>query len=167
VLCSADEEVRTLSDPDEARDDEFIDELRGLTARFDPTPAWVTQAAREAYTWRTIDAELAALTYDSALEDAATSGVRGVATGEVLSFETAEVTVDVEVSPAPRNRRRLVAQLAPAQAAQVEVRHREGTTSATADPLGRFVVDGLPTGPMSLRCRLASGGELATEWTTL
>lgn len=159
--------MRTLSDPDEVGDDELVDELRRLTARFDPAPAWVAEAAREAYTWRTIDAELAALTYDSALEDEATSGLRGTAADEVLSFETADVTVDVEVSPAPRNRRRLVAQLAPAQSAQVEVRHREGTTTTTADPLGRFVVEGLPSGPMSLRCRLASGGELATEWTTL
>lgn len=160
-------EVRTLPEPDEARDDELIDELRRLTARLDPPPSWVAQAAREAYTWRTIDAELAALTYDSALEDSASGGVRGVGVDEVLSFETAEVTVDVEVSPAPRDRRRLVAQLAPAQAAEVEVRHREGTTSTTADDLGRFVVDGLPAGPVSLRCRLASGAELATEWTNL
>ncbi len=155
-----------MTDRAEDRDEELMDELRALTSRRDPPPPWLTRAVREAFTWRTIDAELAALTYDSALDSELGSGVRGSGDTAVLSFETERVTVDVEVGTRPQDRRRIVAQLAPAQEAQVEVRHREGTTATVADALGRFVVDGLPSGPVSLRCRLSSGELLATEWTT-
>ena len=49
-------------------DDEAIfEELRGLVARADPVPERLNEAARGAFTWRTIDAELAA--YGAGLDE--------------------------------------------------------------------------------------------------
>ena len=41
-------------------------ELRALFARVDPVPPLLDDAARAAFTWRTVDAELAELMRDSA-----------------------------------------------------------------------------------------------------
>ena len=57
-------------------DDTLWHELRMVIQKGDPVPPEVLQAARESFTWRTIDAELAALTYDSAVDDPATSAAR-------------------------------------------------------------------------------------------
>ena len=58
----------------EARDagastDPMFATLRSVIDRADPVPQAVVAAARAAYTWRTIDAELAELTADSAMAD--------------------------------------------------------------------------------------------------
>jgi hypothetical protein len=154
-----------MTDRDGARDEQLIEELRAVAARMDGPPPEVEEAARAAFSWRTIDAELAELTYDSLLDDRPLAGMRGAGGPQVLSFESPEVTIDVEISVQPGERRRLVGQLAPPQPASVEIRTLHGTTPVNADDLGRLLADGLPPGPLSLRCHLASGGVIVTEWT--
>ena len=46
---------------DERDEGELLEELRSLIDRLDPVPDHVEAAARAAYSWRTIDTELAAL----------------------------------------------------------------------------------------------------------
>ena len=55
-------------------DDELLAELREAVAEADLVTDRQREAARAAFTWRTVDAELAELLHDSALEAA---GVRG------------------------------------------------------------------------------------------
>ena len=62
-----------------------------------PPDVW-SAAARAAWTWRTIDAELAALVHDSTLDDQELVGVRGAATVRALSFAAGEHMIEVEVS---------------------------------------------------------------------
>lgn len=162
------------ADPQQAelRSDEhdaLWQELRMLIHKADPVSPQVLQAARESFTWRTIDAELAALTYDSVVDRPTTSVVRGTEGPRLLSFEASEFSVELEVT-AVGARRRVVGQLTPPQPARVEVRHRAGHTLVEADELGRFRTEDLAAGPSSLRCHLTGrrgAAPVVTEWITL
>jgi hypothetical protein len=149
-------------------DEALLEELRGAAHRFDPPPPAVLEAARASLTWRTIDAELAALEFDSAVDQAA-AAVRSGEGPRLLTFSAPGLNIEVEVSPlGPR--RQLVGQLVPAQAARIEVRHAGGVTTVQADQLGRFGVDAVSAGPVSLRCHLATvppSPPVVTEWIPL
>jgi hypothetical protein len=156
-------------DPDDRKQDEgelLLVELQRLMSRLDPVPETVDEAARVAFTWRTIDAELAELTRDSLLEEAP-AGVRGAEGARMLSFESQRLSVELEVGDLGQQGRRLVGQLVPPGPAAIVVDHAGGRVDAEADELGRFVVDGLRPGPARVRCRIADGAEIETEWTQL
>ena len=159
-------------DPDDrkTRDEDegelLLVELQGLIGRLDAVPEDVDEAARAAYTWRTIDAELAELTRDSLLESEP-AGVRGGDGARLLSFESARLSVELEIADLGRAGRRLVGQLVPPGPAAIVVDHAGGRVDAEADELGRFVIDGLRPGPARVRCRVADGAEIETEWTQL
>ncbi len=53
-----------------------------------------------------------------------------------------------------------------AEAAEVEVRTPQGVTATTTDEFGRLELRPAPTGPVSLRVRVATGATIVTEWTT-
>lgn len=146
-------------------DDALTARLREIAAQVDPPPETLREAARWALSWRDPDAELAELTDDSTDADKELAGVRSVAAPRMVTFETGTLAVEVEVVES-RDRRELVGQLVPPQAARVEVRHRDGTVETDADDLGRFAAE-VPAGPVSLRCRLADGRTLATDWLAL
>jgi hypothetical protein len=152
---------------DEVRDEQLVDELRDVVNRLDPPPRHVLEAAKAAYDWRTLDAELAELVYDSDLDDLELAGVRGESGPQILSFEAPALTIDVEIGVDPGGRRRLIGQLAPPQPARVEVRAPGGTTTTDTDELGRLAVEGLEPGPVSLSCHLRSGAVVVTEWTVV
>jgi hypothetical protein len=156
-------------DPDDRKQDEgelLLVELQRLVNRLDPVPEAVDEAARVAFTWRTIDAELAELTRDSLLEETP-AGVRGAEGARMLSFESPRLSVELEVADLGQQGRRLVGQLVPPGPATIAVDHTGGHVDAAADELGRFVVDGLRPGPARVRCRMADGAEIETEWTQL
>jgi hypothetical protein len=77
-------------------DDELIARLGALAREADPVPDSVLEAGRAAFLLRRLDAELAELVHDSALD--AAGAVRGG--GErLLSFEGGDVTVELQVTP--------------------------------------------------------------------
>ena len=138
--------------------------LRSVIDRADPVPSTVIDAARAAYTWRTIDAELAELTADSAL---AAAGVRSSSAPRLLTFEGDGVEVEVEVAETGATRR-LSGQLVPVGPAQVSVRWPGGTRETTADDLGRFAVEGVPAGSVSLAVvRAGVEHEIVTSWISI
>jgi hypothetical protein len=149
-------------------DEGLLQELRAAVRRFDPPPDSVLEVARASLTWRTIDAELAALEFDSAVDVAATA-VRSSEGPRLLTFAAPGLSIEVEVSPiGPR--RQLVGQLVPAQAARIDVRHAGGVTTVRADQLGRFGADAISAGPVSLRCHFGdapSSPPVVTEWIPL
>ncbi|MDQ4096495.1 MAG: hypothetical protein M3144_01310 [Actinomycetota bacterium] len=148
---------------DAPEDEKLLNQLREA-GRLDPVPSEAVAAARSIFAWRTMDEELAALTYDSLLDDRALVGIRSAEPPpRLLTFEAPALTVEVETA-ASGDRRRLVGQLVPSQAARLEVRHSEGTTTAVADELGRFAVDDLPAGPISLHVQ--GSGDTAVAVTT-
>jgi hypothetical protein len=151
-------------------DEEAIfEELRGLVARADAVPERLQGAARAAFTWRTIDAELAELMQDSAELDAGALALRSTATGpRLLSFESPHVAIEAEVTVLGPRERRLVGQIVPPVPAILTVEQDGIRLTVQADELGRFAFERLGAGPARLRAALPDGGmEVATPWTCL
>lgn len=155
-------DIDDAEDTDDA-DDAVLAELRGLGARLDPVPPEALAAARSAIAWRTMDAELAKLTADTSVEEAM-AGVRGTAAPTLLTFESPDLTVELEVLESEGGGpRRLLGQLVPPTAGTVEVRHAAGTVRVEADEVGRFSAGDIAPGPVSLRCE-ARGRVIETDW---
>ena len=134
-------------------------ELRDAAARYDPLPAHLPEQARLALVWRTVDAELAELVFDSS-EAGQVALVRGVDQPRLLTFDAGELSVEVEIAGG-----RLVGQLVPAQPAEIELQRRGGQPLAVpSDELGRFTVDVSGGGPLRLCCRRAAGRQVVTDW---
>jgi hypothetical protein len=149
----------TASGSDE--DDDLLEELRTAVRQAgEPTPAMVA-AGQAAWSWATVDAELAALTHDSLLEEAV--GVRG-ASSELreLVFEGTHVSVELEQDPDC-----LVGQIVPPTTGEVTLLFPGGEIVRTdVDELGRFRFDGPVTGVVRLRCSTPTG-VLLTDWIRL
>jgi hypothetical protein len=150
------------------------DELfRRLTEMLSPQhnpPAMVTELAKQSFGLRTVDAELAALVADSEVEGTAAAVRRGAQADipRLLTFETADLLVELEIGGASRSRR-ILGELVPAGPAKIQVR-QPGTSAShlvDADEDGRFVIDRLQPGPFSLTCRRPGRPPVTTEWTSL
>jgi hypothetical protein len=149
----------------DAADEQLVTMLRDA-GRLDPVPAEAIAAARSSLAWRTMDAELAELAYDSLLDDPVLAGLRGADTSpRMVTFESPALTVEVEAATTG-TRRRLIGQLVPPQPARLEVRHAAGVATVDADELGRFAADDLPPGPVSLHVHGEGAGAVAvtTDW---
>ena len=147
------------------------DDASDLTARLQSTndddpPAGLLAAARAAFSWRTLDTDLCRPSYDSLLDEAL-SPVRGGQDARLLRFELGSLALDLEVTPDGTNRT-LVGQATPAAATELTIRHGgEVETVVTSDALGRFVLDGVRSGPLSIRCSATDGATLATDWVLI
>jgi hypothetical protein len=144
---------------------ELLELIRRGTSDSDPVPPDVTEFAAAAFSWRNIDAELAAMAFDSADEDLP-AGVRSSGAERSLSFESPTISIDIEYRAATR---RVIGQVSPPQVATVELHHREGTVTTETDDLGRFSFDGLEPGPVSVVIRTQGDTPevVKTEWTVL
>lgn len=143
-------------------DDALLDALGRALVVVDPVPRRVVEAATGAFTWRTIDAELAELAFDSALADA---GTRAAATApRELTFRAGSVEIEVMVVdgrvPAVEG------QLIPPGGREVELASPAGVTSVTPDELGRFRFDAVPSGPVRLGV-LGANGWVYSDWIVL
>jgi hypothetical protein len=169
--------------PTTADDDRLMARLAEVFRAVDPPPAIALELARESFTLRTLDAELAALVEDSddALDDAMAQrrvvAVRGVGTAaepRQLTFQFHDERKDQELVIAVQveetgARRRLTGHLAPEGPARIEVRQPAPVRNrrVDVDHLGRFVIDDVPPGPTSLTCRRAGAHPVVTQWTLL
>ncbi|MGH9246631.1 MAG: hypothetical protein ACRD29_20445 [Acidimicrobiales bacterium] len=154
--------------PDEAGDDHLLEKLRAVAREVDRVPGEVVEAAKAGWTWRTIDAELAELTYDSWADQKELAGVRGVSaatpTSRLLSFEATSVAVELEVM-IEAGERRLMGQLVPGRPGVVEVHHRRGVEAVEADAVGRFTVASVAAGLFRLTVRPSGDPRaIATAW---
>jgi hypothetical protein len=134
-----------------ARDDdqELLAALREAAEVADPVPAAVSDAAQASLTWLRVDAELAELVEDSA--GAALAGVRSEQASRLVSFSAGPVTIDMEIVMSGESRR-LIGQLTPTGAGELEVRHADtrSATTVPVDDLGRFTADRVEPGLVSL-----------------
>jgi hypothetical protein len=156
--------------PPEPGDDELLAQLRRIAAEADPVPELVIRAARSAFGLRDLDARLAELVRDSAVDVPATA-VRG-GDRRMLSFEAGDVAVECEITERDL-RRDILGQLVGGLAAGIdaEVAGTEVTSTqrvtVPVDERGRFSVRDLPAGPVRLRCRLADGTTVVTSWAAM
>jgi hypothetical protein len=130
-------------------------------AESDPVPPAVVAAAHRSASHFT-DAELARLIRDRTLP----RGEAGAA-ARLLAFETADVTVVLEVLPAAAGRR-VLGRLLPTAAVSVELCQVPGTSRALADEAGCFTAEVAP-GPLSVACDFGSieRRPLVTSWVSV
>ena len=151
---------------DDPGETELEEELRRVAARFEPVPPVLLQAALDAYSWRTADAELAELVFDSLVDRDEAALVRGGDDGRMLSFHVGGLSIEVEVSGTGASRR-LIGQLVPPQQAVVDIRYGGDVATLETDELGRFSSGTLRAGPVSLRCSTgeeANRRRVVTDW---
>ena len=142
--------------------DDQLQELLGRALRAaEPLPDKVVIGARAAWTWRTIDEELAELVFDSATE---LTGVRSEDTARQLTFRAPGV--EIEVMVVDDGARRIVGQLIPPGERTVQLTTQDAVHDGQTDRLGRFTFDPVPPGPVRITVLGADGGHVAsTEWT--
>ncbi len=139
--------------------DPTLDLLRATASQVDPVPDTLVAMAKESFTWRTIDAELAELVFDSLVDEVVgVRGVGGAGQARAMSFETAGGAIEIEVDQG-----HLVGQVAPAAAVLVELRHPGGTIVDHSDVVGRFRFDGVPRGPVRITVS-GAGPTISTDW---
>lgn len=136
--------------------------------RFDAVPPAVLASAKESFTWRTIDAELAVLSGDSLIDDSALVGVRGRGPRSV-TFEAEGVVLDLEIVE-QQGTMALRGQVVAEALDAVELQSGDDVSnrSVGVDALGRFRAD-VPPGPMRVWCRFGGAAPrvVATEWVVV
>ena len=150
-------------------DEGLLAELRQALGERRAVPPEFVAAAKSAYTWRNIDAELAQLSYDSACQYAYDSAcqyapIRAEAAAiRSLTFASAHLSIELEVTDDS-----LFGQILPAQAAIVEVQARtDAETEISTDEIGCFTIHPIPRSPFRLCCRVAARIGVLTGWLTL
>ena len=138
--------------------------LREAAALLDPVPSDLVQFAVDAYALRSLEGELAELTFDSL---AGPQPVRGDDQPRLATFHAEGVTVDVEIT-VDGGAVRVLGQVIPARPSDIEIHRAHGhpPVVVVTDALGRFACDQVPAGPFSLRCR-TGGTVVVTEWITV
>lgn len=136
-------------------DEMLLASLRVAAAIREPVPPCVLQAARDAFAWRLIDAELAELVADSACE-LAYAGTRGEAQPRLVTFEVPGGTSLELEADANGAAIRLIGQVVPARPGKADVQHLGGSVVVPVDEVGRFAAYGICPGPMRVRLRLVA-----------
>ena len=146
-------------------DDQLLASLGDAVSSARDVPARFVEIGKAAFTWRDVDAELAALTHDSVdLVDSGTGRTRAEpADLRTLTFVASRLTVELEVVPDA-----LLGQLVPPQPGEIELLRRDGATGTVAvDDVGWFAIRPLPSGLFRLRVRPSHGEPVMTEWILL
>jgi hypothetical protein len=145
-------------------DEQLLAELRKAMRERQAVPREFVSAAKSAFAWRDIDAELAQLTYDSGHDSDPIASTRSEAASiRALTFTSVHLSIELEVTQDC-----LLGQIVPPQSATIETQARAGGTSVTpADEVGLFCVEPLPAGTFRLRCQTADGTDVVTGWVTL
>ena len=146
----------TTHEPDEA----LAAELAAALEATDPVPERFVEAAKESFTWRTIDAELAELIFDSPRANSSES--RGVDGTRQVTFQAPGV--EIEVAIISDGSRRLVGQLVPAVHSHVELHFGDQAVVAESDDLGRFL-SRTSRWPHQHQGRTRDGATIQTAWT--
>ncbi|NUT50984.1 MAG: hypothetical protein HOV94_27325 [Saccharothrix sp.] len=147
-------------DPGWGSDEVLLRELSAALAEEGDVPEHVRSAARAAYTWRTVDAELLALTsYDSVLDAELAVRARATQTARQLVFDAEGVSVQVEVTEAG-----VAGQVLPGGPGRVVLLTATGPVEEVElDELGMFLLGPPPSGPVRFRCEVG-GATVLTDW---
>jgi hypothetical protein len=152
-------------------DDDLLVALRQAVRERQAVPPEFVDAGRNAFAWRDFDAEVARLSYDSTRDEHRAPSMRAgplsvraePASVRALTFTSLHLTIELEVTPDS-----LLGQVVPAQPAMIRVQPRVGAeTALTADEIGCFAVQPIPSEPFRLWCRTAPGVDAITGWITL
>jgi hypothetical protein len=150
---------------DASRDDEIIlAEIREALAARAAVPPTFVAAAKRAYGWDRIDAELAQLIYDSRNDAELSTSVRSESASiRALTFASAVFSIEVEVTDDA-----LLGQLIPPQPGTLEVETPAGESAGgEIDEVGCFSIEPKPVGQFRLRFRTQAQPDVLTGWLML
>lgn len=143
-------------------DEDLLADLGEALRAAEGVPARVLALGEAAYEWRTVDAELATLTYDSAVEPvpAEPALIRAESVPvRALRFQARATAIVLEVTDDA-----LVGQILPPQPANLSLMgSADRRLDVEADTLGYFVFRPVPRGAFRLLCRGRPGIELLTS----
>jgi hypothetical protein len=141
-------------------DDVLLDELGRAVADGAAVPQRMIEAARACFAWRTLDADLALLTSDSADAPGQLAGVRGEAPGpRLFCFEQGDFGVEIEISTLT-----VRGQLYPSRSGLITVLTPTGPFAETrTDDMGCFVAPWPASGPVRVRCD-TKDANFVTDW---
>jgi hypothetical protein len=143
-------------------DEELLVALRRAVHARESVPPDFVAAAKNAFAWHNIDAELAQLTYDST-RDLASSTRAETASIRALTFTSAHLTIELEVTLDS-----LIGQIVPGEPGTIKVQPKVGAeTAVIADKIGLFAIEPIPSGSFRLHCRTDTGLEALTGWISL
>ena len=146
-------------------DEVLLAALHEAVADREAVPPAFVAAAKGAFAWHDIDAELAQLIYDSQQEAAA--GLRSESASiRALSFASANLSIEIEITGDT-----MLGQLIPARPGTVEIQVPDADTmTIPVDEAGCFTVDPKPHSPFRLCCHTGHTGtqtDVLTGWVTL
>lgn len=120
------------------------------------------EGALAAFSFRTMDDEIAALDYDSLLDLSVADAGRAARTVRTVTFRTGDVSVQVEVTDEG-----LVGQVVPTTSGRIAVRTVSGRRfEADCDELGCFLLPVPDEAPVQLELHIA-GRTILTDWVRL
>jgi hypothetical protein len=138
-----------------------LERVRDLYGRADPVPAGLAERLKFAITVQALHAEVAEL-MDSALLATRGPGIEAEATPtESVTFSAPAVSLMVSVSRAEGDDGVRIDGYVTSPGARVEAVTGTGTHSVEADANGRFVLKGLPHGPIHFVIRVDPSDESA------
>lgn len=140
-------------------DDDLLDELRGaLASGRGPAANRLAADARAAFSFRTMEEELAGLAYDSAAEPERASAGRATAQARTLVFTSSGLSVEMEIVDGD-----IVGQVAPAGLGTITIETPDGLRrDVDADELGCFSTT-WRGGLLRIRVPTAAG-VVVTDW---
>jgi hypothetical protein len=151
----------THADPAAWRDDEvLLAALReALATAQHPRDDQLIADAQDAFSFSTITDEVAALVFDSLWEDKLETASRAVASVRTLVFESAELSLEIEVSSEG-----IVGQVTPGGLTTVEAERPNGRRAVIdTDEFGSFTLASPGSGPLRFHLR-GSGARAVTDW---
>ncbi|MEV0201404.1 hypothetical protein [Nonomuraea sp. NPDC050691] len=146
-------------------DEETLAELAVAIRAAEEVPREVVASAQAAFTWRSIDDELARLAYDSETDGERTAALTRSESAPLraLTFACHSLTIELEVAGDA-----LVGQIVPGQVTDINVRVLSGVTATVrSDEVGGFTIRPIPDHPFHLQCRTGDGVRVSTSWITL
>ena len=139
-------------------DDTLIDNLRQATEFAGPVDKAV-DAGIAAFTWRTIDDELAraSLVFDSLVESTTRAAIDDSA--QLLVFEADSITLEIEINPG-----HITGQVVPPTMGTIELQTPDGVAGrTTVQDFGSFRIEVHTRGPIRLRLH-GPNASAVTDW---
>ena len=136
-------------------DDRLFAALKEALREAERVPPEFVEGARAAFVWHDIDAELAALTYDSMLAERRPASVMRAqdASLRALTYATQDLTIEVEITPDA-----LLGQVLPPQPGSATIHLPTGPGAETRiDEMGFFAVRPVPGSSFRLCCVTTAG----------
>jgi hypothetical protein len=147
-------------------DDPLLSSLRRITSEVDPPPALTRELGYAAFDLRNLEAQLAELSWDSVLGGEELAGTRGRTDLRMMTFETPQLAIELQVSQRG-GRRTLLGQVVGDDPVEVTVEGDAGCRKVEVDDLGTFRAEDLASGRTRLHVTTASGSTVTTSWVTI